>query len=73
MTAEAAEKSDTNPLTDLPTPNTWTEHVDTTDDFVARNTRIDDPGEDSVDGCRIRMAHTASLNANAYLAWTGIL
>jgi hypothetical protein len=50
IAAEAAEKPDTDPLPHCPTLNAWTERIDATDDLVARDTRINNTGKDSIDG-----------------------
>ena len=50
IAAEAGEKPDTNPLTRCPTLNARTERIEATDDLVARDTRINDTGKDSIDG-----------------------
>jgi hypothetical protein len=73
IAAVAAEKPDTNSLTDCPTLDTQTKCIDAPDNLVARDTRISNTGENSIDCCGIRMADAARLNTNAYLIGTGVV
>lgn len=71
VATESAKKSDTNSLADGPTLYTSTESIDTSDYFVAWNTRPSNRKQPIYRG-RIRMTDTACLDANADLIGTWI-
>src|SRR5262249_8976406 len=71
IAARAAEKPDTHALTDGPALDTGTKRIDPPDDLMAGNARPVDRKQ-AFHRAGIRVAHPASLDANAYLVWTGI-
>src|SRR6516162_4836326 len=73
ITARAGEKADADPLADLPTANARSHPVNAPDDLVARNPRIGNAREASLDCRGVRVAHSARLDANAHLVVAGIL
>jgi hypothetical protein len=73
ITARASEKTDADPLADLPTATAGSHRVNAPDDLVAGNTRISDARETSLDCRGVRVTNTARLDANAHLVEAGIL
>jgi hypothetical protein len=73
IAAESAIPADTDSLPDLPSRNVGADGIDHADDFVSRNARILDAGEEPVLRYGIAMANTASLDfdSNEARAWIG--
>src|ERR1700738_1605235 len=67
IAASAAEKPDTHALTDRPALDTGTKRIDPPDDLMARDARPIDRKQ-AFPRTRIRVAHPASLDADAHLA-----
>jgi hypothetical protein len=67
----APEEPDSYTLANLPGRDAWTNLLDAANRFVARNTRINYSRELSLNGTRVRVTHTTSLNANADLSSAG--
>src|SRR5262245_17213174 len=64
IAARTAEKSDTHTLPKRPALDTGTKRIDPPNELVARDARVGDTGEASVDCRRIRVADATGLNAN---------
>jgi hypothetical protein len=66
-----SEKSNSDTLADLPSRDASAHFFYTSDDLVARNTRIGKVGELCFHRCCIRMAYAASLDADSHLSGAG--
>jgi hypothetical protein len=71
MAARASEEADTYALTNRPALDTSAQSIDPTDHFMSRYTRPANR-EKAFHRARVRVAHPASRDANAYLMGTGI-
>jgi hypothetical protein len=66
-----SEKSNSDTLVDLPRCHARTHFLYSSDNLVARHARIRKVGELRFHSCRIRMAYTASLDADTHLSGAG--
>jgi hypothetical protein len=66
-----SEKSNSDTLADLPSGDARPHFFYPSDNLVARNARIRKVGKLRFHSCCIRMAYTASLDADAHLSGAG--
>jgi hypothetical protein len=68
LSAVSAKKSYTDALADFPTGDSLAYGVNFSDHLVTRHTRKCDAWQESIHGGGVRVANSASLNADAHLA-----